>query len=175
MTIDLHDYVASIPDFPESGIIFRDVTPLLADAAALKMATHQLAMYAQKQGATVVVAPESRGFLLGTPIAIELGIGFVPARKPGKLPRETVSEHYALEYGSATLEINRDAIKPGDKVVIVDDLLATGGTIAATINLVEKLGGEVVGLGFLIELNALSGRDILKGYDIHALLAYEGE
>ncbi|MDR3240779.1 MAG: adenine phosphoribosyltransferase [Lactobacillaceae bacterium] len=175
MTIDLHDYIASIPDFPEAGITFRDITPLLEDAKALSTATHVLAEYAKKQGATVVVAPESRGFLLGTPIAIELGIGFVPARKPGKLPRKTISESYTLEYGTATLEINEDAIKPGDKVVIVDDLLATGGTIAATNKLVERLGGQVVGLGFLIELTELKGRDVLQGYDIHALMEYEGE
>lgn len=175
MTVDLRDYIESIPDFPGPGVTFRDITPLLGDSEALKTATNALVDYARRQGATVIVAPESRGFLLGTPIALELGVGFVPARKPGKLPRKTVSESYTLEYGSATLEMNADAIKPGDKVLIVDDLLATGGTIAATNKLVERLGGEVVGLGFLIELTELQGREVLKDYDIYALMEYEGE
>lgn len=175
MTMDLHEYIASIPDFPKPGITFRDITPLLADTKAFKFTIHELAAYAKEKGATVIVAPESRGFLLGTPMAFELGVGFVPARKPGKLPRGTVSESYILEYGSATLEMNSDSIKPGDKVVVVDDLLATGGTIAATNKLIERLGGEVVGLAFLIELTELQGREVLKDYDIKTLLTYEGE
>ncbi|QIL50906.1 adenine phosphoribosyltransferase [Weissella coleopterorum] len=175
MTMDLHDYIASIPDFPQPGITFRDITPLLADTKAFGFAIHELAEYANEKGATKIVAPESRGFLLGTPMALEMGVGFVPARKPGKLPRKTISESYTLEYGSATLELNADAIEPGDKVVVVDDLLATGGTIAATNKLIERLGGEVVGLAFLIELTELQGRQVLKDYDIRALLTYEGE
>ena len=170
--LDLHDYVASIPNFPEEGITFRDITPLLADGAAYAEATHQITEFAQARGGNVIVGPESRGFLVGAPVAHEMGIGLVPARKPGKLPRETVKESYKLEYGEAALELHKDAIKPGDKVLITDDLLATGGTIAATIKLVEALGGEVVGLAFLIELDALHGRDRLEGYDILALMNY---
>ncbi|WP_134658988.1 adenine phosphoribosyltransferase [Weissella cibaria] len=170
--LDLHDYVASIPNFPEEGITFRDITPLLADGAAYAEATHQITEFAQARGVNVIVGPESRGFLVGAPVAHEMGIGLVPARKPGKLPRETVKESYKLEYGEAALELHKDAIEPGDKVLITDDLLATGGTIAATIKLVEALGGEVVGLAFLIELDALHGRDRLEGYDILALMNY---
>lgn len=170
--LDLHDYVASIPNFPEEGITFRDITPLLADGAAYAEATQQITEFAQARGVNVIVGPESRGFLVGAPVAHEMGIGLVPARKPGKLPRETVKESYKLEYGEAALELHKDAIKPGDKVLITDDLLATGGTIAATIKLVEALGGEVVGLAFLIELDALHGRDRLEGYDILALMNY---
>ncbi|WP_134644583.1 adenine phosphoribosyltransferase [Weissella cibaria] len=170
--LDLHDYVASIPNFPEEGITFRDITPLLADGAAYAEATHQITEFAQVRGVNVIVGPESRGFLVGAPVAHEMGIGLVPARKPGKLPRETVKESYKLEYGEAALELHKDAIKPGDKVLITDDLLATGGTIAATIKLVEALGGKVVGLAFLIELDALHGRDRLEGYDILALMNY---
>lgn len=172
MTLDLYDFVASIPDFPEAGINFRDITPLLADGAAYAEATRQIADYARQKGVSVIVGPESRGFLVGGPVANELGIGLVPARKPGKLPREVIRESYSLEYGKAALEIHTDSIKPGDKVMITDDLLATGGTIAATIRLVERLGGEVVALAFLIELNDLHGRDKLAGYDILTLMNY---
>ncbi|TYC48079.1 adenine phosphoribosyltransferase [Weissella muntiaci] len=172
MTLDLHDFVRSIPDFPEPGINFRDITPLLSDGAAYAEATRRIAEYARGRGVNVIVGPESRGFLVGGPVAHEMGIGLVPARKPGKLPREVIQESYALEYGEAKLELHTDAIKPGDKVLITDDLLATGGTIAATINLVERLGGEVVALAFLIELNDLHGRDRLAGYDILALMNY---
>ncbi|WP_027694493.1 adenine phosphoribosyltransferase [Weissella halotolerans] len=170
--LDLHDYIESIPDFPEEGIIFRDITPLLANGPAYHQATEQIAHFAKERGVTVVVAPESRGFLVGAPVAENLGLGLVPARKAGKLPRKTLAETYQLEYGSAQLEMHVDAIKPGDKVVITDDLLATGGTIEATIKLVEALGGEVVGLAFFIELTALKGRDRLKGYDIYTLMTY---
>jgi len=170
--LDLHDYVASIPNFPEEGVTFRDITPLLADGAAYAEATRQISEYATARGVNVIVGPESRGFLVGAPVAHQLGLGLVPARKPGKLPRETVKESYDLEYGHAALELHKDAIKPGDKVLITDDLLATGGTIAATVKLVESLGGEVVGLAFLIELAALHGRDRLAGYDILALMNY---
>ena len=159
--LDLHDYVASIPNFPEEGVTFRDITPLLADGAAYAEATRQITEFAKERGVNVIVGPESRGFLVGA-----------PARKPGKLPREVISQSYKLEYGEATLEMHKDAIKPGDKVLITDDLLATGGTIEATIKLVEALGGEVVGLAFLIELNALHGRDRLDGYELLALMNY---
>ncbi|MDR3189699.1 MAG: adenine phosphoribosyltransferase [Lactobacillaceae bacterium] len=174
MTLDLHDYITSIPDFPEPGINFRDITPLLADGAAFAEATQQIAAFAKQQKASIIVAPESRGFILATPVANELGLGFVPARKPGKLPREVVSQSYELEYGSATLEMHKDAIKPGDRVLIVDDLLATGGTIAAATKLVEELGGTVAGLAFLIELTDIKGREKLAGYDILALMEYGG-
>ncbi|KRN76728.1 adenine phosphoribosyltransferase [Weissella minor] len=170
--LDLHDYIESIPDFPEQGIVFRDITPLLADGDAYREATRQIVAYAKERQVNVIVGPESRGFLVGAPVANELGLGLIPARKPGKLPREVVSESYALEYGTASLEMHVDAIKPGDKVLITDDLLATGGTIEATIKLVEALGGEVVGLAFLIELSELHGRDRLAGYDILTLLEY---
>lgn len=170
--LDLHDYIESIPDFPEQGIVFRDITPLLADGDAYCEATRQIVAYAKERQVNVIVGPESRGFLVGAPVANELGLGLIPARKPGKLPREVVSESYALEYGTASLEMHVDAIKPGDKVLITDDLLATGGTIEATIKLVKSLGGEVVGLAFLIELSELHGRDRLAGYDILTLLEY---
>jgi adenine phosphoribosyltransferase len=175
MTLDLHDYIASTPNFPEPGVMFRDITPLLADGAAYAEATNQIVSYARERGVNVVVGPESRGFLVGAPVANEMGIGLVPARKPKKLPREVISESYSLEYGEAALEMHIDAIKHGDKVLITDDLLATGGTIAATIKLVERLGGEVVGLAFFIELTDLHGRDKLQGYDVLALMAYGGE
>ena len=170
--LDLHDYVASIPNFPEEGVTFRDITPLLADGAAYAEATRQITEFAKERGVNVIVGPESRGFLVGAPVAHQMGIGLVPARKPGKLPREVISQSYKLEYGEATLELHKDAIKPGDKVLITDDLLATGGTIEATIKLVEALGGEVVGLAFLIELNALHGRDRRNGYELLALMNY---
>ncbi|MDO4500650.1 MAG: adenine phosphoribosyltransferase [Erysipelotrichaceae bacterium] len=170
--MNLKDYIASIPDFPSEGILFRDVTPLLNDGAAFKEAIRQLAEFAKEAGADLVVGPESRGFIFGCPVATELGIGFVPVRKPGKLPRETVSYKYDLEYGSNELHMHKDAIKPGQKVVIVDDLLATGGTVEAAIKIVEDLGGEVVGCAFAIELDALKGREKLAGYKVTALMNY---
>lgn len=170
--MDLKNYVASIPDFPSKGILFRDVTPLLADSEAFAETIRIIADYAKKIGAEVVVGPESRGFIFGCPVAYSAGIGFVPVRKPGKLPRETVSFKYDLEYGSNELFIHADAIKKGQKVLIVDDLLATGGTAEAACKLVEKLGGEVAGLAFIIELEALKGREVLKGYDVMTLLKY---
>lgn len=170
--MDLKNYVASIPDFPSKGILFRDVTPLLADSEAFAETIRIIADYAKKIGAEVVVGPESRGFIFGCPVAYGAGIGFVPVRKPGKLPRETVSFKYDLEYGSNELFIHADAIKKGQKVLIVDDLLATGGTAEAACKLVEKLGGEVAGLAFIIELEALKGREVLKGYDVMTLLKY---
>ena len=173
--MDLTNYVASIQDFPIEGILFRDITPVMQDGDAFKYACDELIKYAKEIGAEVVVGPESRGFIFGCPVAYELNIGFVPVRKPNKLPRKTISYSYDLEYGSNTLEIHEDAIKPGQKVLIIDDLLATGGTTEAAIKLVEKLGGEIVGCAFLIELVDLKGREKLSKYNIKALMQYEGE
>ena len=170
--MNLKDYVASIPDFPEEGVLFRDVTPLMADGEAFHEACQQLIDYARSVGAELVAGPESRGFIFGCPICNDLKIGFVPVRKPNKLPRKTISCEYALEYGTNTLEMHADAIKPGQKVLIVDDLLATGGTVEATIKMIEELGGEVVGCGFLIELVDFNARERLKDYDIFTLMKY---
>ena len=170
--MNLQDYIASIPDYPKEGILFRDVTPLMADGEAFKYACEQFTEYAKEKGAEVVAGPESRGFIFGCPIATNLGIGFVPVRKPNKLPRETIKCEYALEYGTNTLEMHKDAIKKGQKVIICDDLLATGGTVEATIKMIEELGGEVVGCCFLIELEDLKGRDKLEGYDVFSLIKY---
>ena len=170
--MDLNKYVAEIPDFPTKGILFRDITPLMADGPAFQYACEQLIDYAKKIGAEVVVGPESRGFIFGCPVAKDLGIGFVPVRKPNKLPRKTISYKYDLEYGSNELHLHADAIKPGQKVLIIDDLLATGGTVEAAIKLVEQLGGVVVGNAFLIELTDLKGREKLSGYDVYALMEY---
>ena len=173
--MDLKNYIASVQDFPKEGILFRDITPLMANGEAFHYACHEIVEFAKEVGTTVVVGPESRGFIFGCPVAYELNIGFIPVRKPGKLPRETVSMKYDLEYGSNELHMHSDSIKAGDKVLIVDDLLATGGTVDATIKLVEKMGGEVVGCAFLIELVDLKGRELLKGYNVKALMQYEGE
>lgn len=170
--MDLKKYIASIPDFPSEGIIFRDITPLMADGKAFKEATSLLLAFAKKVGADVIVGPESRGFIFGCPVATELEVGFVPVRKPGKLPRETVSYKYDLEYGSNELHMHKDAIKPGQKVLVIDDLLATGGTIEATVSLVKDMGAEVVGCAFLIELVDLKGRDRLKNIDVYTILKY---
>jgi adenine phosphoribosyltransferase len=172
--MDLKDYVASIPGFPKEGIIFRDVTPMLQDADAFKESIKQMADYAKDKNIDVVVGPEARGFLFGCPVAIEIGAGFVPVRKPGKLPRETVSKSYDLEYGSNTIEMHKDAIKKGQRVLIVDDLLATGGTVEAAIDLIEEMGGVVAGIAFVIELKDLKAADALraKGYDVFTLLKY---
>jgi len=170
--MDLKKYIASIQDFPSEGVLFRDITPLMADGKAFVEATRLFTEYAKKVGAEVIVGPESRGFIVGCPVATNLEVGFVPVRKPGKLPRETISFKYDLEYGSNELHIHRDAIKPGQKVLIIDDLLATGGTIDATVKLVEESGAEVVGCAFLIELMDLKGRDKLDGIDIYTILEY---
>ena len=170
--MDIQDYVAAIPDFPIEGVLFRDITPLMADGYAFHQACSELIDYAKKVGAEVVAGPESRGFIFGCPVAYELNIGFVPVRKPNKLPRETISYKYDLEYGSNELFMHADAIKKGQKVLIIDDLLATGGTVAATIKMVEMLGGEVVGCAFLIELTDLKGREALEGYDVFTMLKY---
>lgn len=166
----LRDLVTDVPDFPQPGILFRDVTPLLADGAALRRAVD--ALIATYDGIEVVVAIESRGFIFGAPIAYALGVGMVPVRKMGRLPRATERESYDLEYGSNTVEIHRDAIRPGQRVLIVDDLLATGGTVRAAARLVERLGGEVVGIAVLAELTALHGRDLLDGRPLTSLIAY---
>ena len=173
--MNLKDYVASIPDFPQEGILFRDITPLMADGEAFHYACEELIDYAKKVGAQVVAGPESRGFIFGCPVAHEMKIGFVPVRKPNKLPRKTISYKYDLEYGSNELHMHADAIKPGQKVVLIDDLLATGGTLKAAANLIERLGGEVVRVLVIMELAGLKGREVLKGYDLSALITYEGK
>ncbi len=170
--MNLKDYIASITDYPKEGIIFRDISPLMADGEAYREATKQIVDYAKEKQIDMVVGPEARGFIVGCPVAFELGVGFAPVRKPGKLPREVISVEYEKEYGTDTLTIHSDAIKPGQRVLITDDLLATGGTIKATIELVEQLGGLVVGCAFLIELEELHGRDKIQGYDILTLMDY---
>ena len=171
----IEEYVRSIPDFPESGIIFRDVTSILQDADGLHLAIDLMQEKLKDVDFDVVVGPESRGFIFGVPIAYNLHKPFVPIRKKGKLPRETVSVSYDLEYGKAEIEIHKDAIKPGQKVVIIDDLIATGGTIEAAIKLVEQLGGEVVKVVFLMELAGLKGRERLNGYDVASVICYDGK
>jgi adenine phosphoribosyltransferase len=170
---DLRSLVREIPDFPKPSIGFKDITPLLADAGALAAAVRGLAEYARPLRVDCVVAAEARGFLLGPALALELGAGFVLARKPGKLPYETVSAEYLLEYGAGQLELHSDAVAAGRRVLVHDDLLATGGTAAALCQLVEQLGGQVVGCGFLIELAFLEGRQRLAPHDVHALLTYD--
>ena len=169
-TKDLAASIRDIPDFPKPGILFKDITTLLKDGDSFKGAVDGLIERIGKRDVDVVVGMESRGFIFGAPIAYNLGVGFVPVRKLGKLPADVVSVEYDLEYGSATLEMHKDAIKPGAKVLIIDDLLATGGTVAGTIELVKQLKGEIVALAFLIELVALKGRDKLAGYDIVTLI-----
>lgn len=171
--MNLKNYIATIPDFPKEGIVFRDITPLMANGEAFAFACKELTTFAQENHAEVVVGPESRGFIFGCPVAANLNIGFVPVRKPGKLPRETVSHEYELEYGTNELHMHSDSILPKQKVLIIDDLLATGGTVEATIKLVEEMGGEVVGCAFLIELSSLEGRKVLDGYHVKSLMTYE--
>lgn len=170
--MDLKQSIRVIENFPKEGISFKDVTTLLQNGPALKYTIDKITEHLKEKEVDVVVGPEARGFLFGTPVAYALGAGFVPVRKKGKLPSQTVSVDYDLEYGTDTLEIHEDAIKPGQKVAIVDDLLATGGTIESVVKLIEKLGGEVVSVDFLMELTDLKGRDKLKGYDIMSLLQY---
>ena len=158
---DFASYIADIPDYPEPGVVFKDITPLFADATAMRETVKALADHFRDAGVTKVVGPEARGFMIGVPVALELGAGFIPARKPGKLPRETYSVSYELEYGSDTLEIHKDAIRPGDRVLIVDDLIATGGTAAATGKLVQEIGGVLVGYGCILELAFLNPRPTL--------------
>lgn len=170
--MNLKDYIVAVKDFPKEGIIFRDITPLMNDGMAYKFATEQIVNFAKEKNIDLVVGPEARGFIFGCPVSYELGVGFVPVRKPGKLPREVIEYEYNLEYGKNTLSIHKDSIKKGQKVLIVDDLLATGGTIVATIKLIEQLGGIVSGIAFLIELEELKGRDKLKYYPILTLMKY---
>ncbi len=169
------DYVLTIPDFPEPGIMFRDLTSVLQDADGFQLAIDEMLNLLDGVDFDVIAGAESRGFILGTPLAYNLHRPFIPIRKQGKLPREVVWQEYELEYGSAVIEMHRDAIKPGQKVVLVDDLLATGGTMAACAKLVEELGGEVVKIIFLMELEGLRGRDKLGGYDVSSVIAYEGK
>ena len=171
----IEDYVRSIPDFPEPGIIFRDVTSILQDADGLKLAIDSMQECLKDTEVDVIVGTESRGFMFGVPIAYNLHKPFVPVRKKGKLPCETVSRSYDLEYGSATIEMHRDSIKPGQKVAVIDDLIATGGTVEAAVKLIVELGGEVVKIVFLMELAGLKGREKLAGYDVASVIRYEGK
>ncbi len=172
MTAELATKIRDIPDFPKAGILFKDITTLLEDGPSFKAAIDGLLSQVKGRKVDVVVGMESRGLIFGAPIAYALGVGFVPVRKLGKLPAEVVSVEYDLEYGSATLEVHRDAFAPGDRVLIVDDVLATGGTAKAAAGLVRRAGGDLVGLSFLIELNFLSGRDKLAGEDVYSVLQY---
>lgn len=175
MKKQIEDYVRSIPDFPEEGIIFRDVTSILEDADGLHLAIDLLEEKLQGLDFDVVVGPESRGFIFGVPIAYNMHKAFIPVRKKGKLPCETVEIEYDLEYGSAVIEMHKNSIQPGQKVVIIDDLMATGGTIEAIVKLVESLGGIVVKIAFLMELEGLEGRKKLEGYDVDTVIAYPGK
>ncbi len=175
MSKKLEDYVVTIPDFPEPGIMFRDITSVIHDPDGLKLAVDGLASLLEDVDFDLVIGPESRGFIFGVPVAYLRGKGFVPVRKKGKLPRETVSQKYDLEYGQAEVEMHRDAVKPGQKVVIVDDLIATGGSAEAAAKLVEKLGGQVVRMVFVMELAGLEGRKKLADYDIQSLIVYPGK
>ncbi len=171
----LEDYVRSIPDFPEPGIVFRDVTSVLQEADGLQLSINGIMDKLKDVDFDVVVGPESRGFIFGVPVAYSMKKAFVPVRKKGKLPCETISMEYDLEYGSAVIEMHKDSIKPGQKVVIIDDLIATGGTIEAITKLVEQLGGEVVKIVFLMELAGLDGRKKLAKYDVESVIRYEGK
>lgn len=173
--LDLKSFIRDVPDFPKKGIVFKDITTLLNDADAFKETINRLCEPFRVQKPDVIVGIESRGFIFGSAMSYELGIPFVPARKPGKLPAETVQEEYTLEYGKDAIEIHRDAIRDGMRVLIVDDLLATGGTASATVRLVQKLGGNVVGVVFLIELVFLNGRKLLENVPVHVLIQYQNE
>ena len=173
--VDLRGLIRDIPDFPKPGIVFKDITPLLLDPAALDAAVSGIADYARPLNVDLVVAAEARGFILGAAVARELGVGFVPARKPGKLPAETVSAEYILEYGVDALEMHADALAHGARVLVHDDLLATGGTARALCDLVESRGAEVVGCAFIVELSFLAGRERLRGFDVRTLVDYASE
>lgn len=170
--MDLKKYIADVPNFPVEGILFRDITPLLADGEAFKETVNLITDFAKNVNADVVCGPESRGFIFGCPVAANMNVGFVPIRKPNKLPREQVTLSYDLEYGSNVLCMHKDAIKPGQRVIIVDDLLATGGTMKAAIELIESLGGIVAGVAFVIELEDLQGRKNFEGYNLFTILKY---
>jgi adenine phosphoribosyltransferase len=174
-TVDLASRIRDIPDFPKPGIRYKDITPLLLDGAALRQAVGELAEWTRPRGVDYVVAAEARGFILGAALAIELGAGFVPARKPGQLPSNTISADYILEYGVDSLEMHSDALADGARVLVHDDLLATGGTARALADLVQGTGAEVVGCAFLVELTFLGGRERLGRYDVHSLITYDGE
>ena len=175
MSKKLEEYVVTIPDFPEPGIMFRDITSVIQDPDGLKQAVDGLADLLKDTEFDLIVGPESRGFIFGVPVAYLTGKGFIPVRKKGKLPRKTVSQKYDLEYGQAEIEMHVDAVKPGQKVVIVDDLIATGGSAEAAAKLVEQLGGQVVKMIFVMELAGLEGRKKLQGYDVESLIVYEGK
>ena len=170
--MDLKDKIRSIENYPQEGVIFRDITTLLKDAEGMKAAIDEMTAKLKDVDFDVVLGPESRGFIFGMPVAYNMGKGFVPVRKAGKLPAEVVSKEYALEYGTATIEMHKDAIQPGQKVVIVDDLMATGGTAKAIVEMVEEMGGEVAAMLFLIELDFLEGRKVLPGYKIESIIHY---
>ncbi|WP_156291166.1 adenine phosphoribosyltransferase [Oceanobacillus salinisoli] len=170
--MDYKQYVEIVENYPKEGIRFKDITPLMNDGESYKSAVNDIVKYAKEKEIDIVVGPEARGFIIGCPVSYALGIGFAPVRKEGKLPREVIKVDYGLEYGKDVLTIHKDAIKPGQRVLITDDLLATGGTIEATINLVEQLGGVVAGCAFLIELSYLDGMDKLKNYDVMTLMSY---
>ena len=172
---DIKDYVATIPDFPEPGIMFRDVTSVTQSADGMKLAIDELQKLLEGLEFDAIAGIESRGFIFGAPLAYNLGKPFIPIRKKGKLPRKVISIEYALEYGSAEIEMNIDAVKSGDRIVILDDLIATGGTVKAAAQLVEQLGGSVVKMIFLLELAGLNGRELLKGYDVDSVAIYEGK
>lgn len=173
--MDIKNKIASIPGFPKEGIIFRDVTPILADPAAMEYVTSQIADFAKQVKATAIAAPEARGFLFGVPAALKAELPFYPVRKPGKLPREVVSETYTLEYGEDELQIHADAIGKDDRILIVDDLLATGGTVEAIVKLVDKLGAKTAGVAFVVELDDLKGRDLFEDIPVLSLTHFEGE
>lgn len=170
--MELKEFITIVPDWPKEGIKFKDITPLMNNGEAYKYATDQIVAYAKERQIDLIVGPEARGFIIGCPVAYALGVGFAPVRKEGKLPRETIKVGYGLEYGKDVLTIHKDAIQPGQRVLITDDLLATGGTIDATIQLVEQLGGVVAGIAFLVELSYLEGRKKLDGYDVLTLMHY---
>ncbi len=173
--MDIKKHITTIPDWPKKGIMFRDVTTLLQNPEAFNYTVEKIAEFGKKVGATVVAGPEARGFIFGAPVASKMGVGFVPVRKPGKLPRKVITEEYTLEYGSNTLCVHEDAFSAFDKVLIVDDLLATGGTAYASASLVKKAGANVAGLAFVIDLVDLKGKDLLKDYEVYTLTEYEGE
>lgn len=175
MDIDLKNYIRSVPDFPKKGIVFRDITTLLKDPVSLKATFRMLFEFTKDKNINKVIGIESRGFIFGAMLAEQLDIGFVPVRKPGKLPAETITQKYFLEYGEDAVEIHKDAVQQGDRVLVHDDLLATGGTAKATADLIEKCGGEVVQMSFIIELSFLKGRDLLGDYDIKTLIDYKSE
>jgi adenine phosphoribosyltransferase len=172
MSLDLRDRIRDVPDFPTQGVVFKDLMPLIADPDYFAETIHQLAEWARPRTPSLIFGAEARGFIFGAALAYELGAGFIAARKPGKLPRETVEATYDLEYGTDSLQVHRDAVSVGARVIVLDDVLATGGTACAKVQLVEELGGVVAGAAFVIELDFLHGRERLAGYDVHSLIHY---